>query len=105
MSGSRVGQLKGIEMNATVHTAETPLALAEATPLPPEADVVELFPGSRGRKPVGLPTRQHSNAETGRAWSGDDSSAPKRPKKRLMGSELGMATAEYAIATLATVDV
>jgi hypothetical protein len=90
-------------MNATVDTVETALALAQADPPRREAEVRELFPGSQGSKPVRQPTRLHSNLETGRVRSSDSSSAPKRSKKRLMGSELGMATAEYAIATLAAV--
>ncbi len=97
-------------MNATVDTAlalsqavPTALALAEAAPPRREAEVVELFPGSSGNKPVRLPTQPHSRPETGRARFSDDSAAPKRSKTRLMGSELGMATAEYAIATLAAV--
>lgn len=47
---------------------------------PEEADVLEIYPGA--------------------------SMAPRvkaRPRRRLMGSEAGMATAEYAIATLAAV--
>ncbi|WP_284983350.1 DUF4244 domain-containing protein [Arthrobacter sp. efr-133-TYG-118] len=93
-------------MNATVDavdTAHTALALAQAAPPRREAEVVELFPGSSGSKPVRLPIQLHSSAETSRARSSDDSAAQKRSKKRLMGSELGMATAEYAIATLAAV--
>ncbi|MEW1823160.1 DUF4244 domain-containing protein [Arthrobacter sp. NPDC080031] len=97
-------------MNATVdtantaHTAHAALGLAQAAPPPRrEAEVVELFPGSSGSEPVRLPIQPHSRPETGRARSGDDSAASKRSKKRLMGSELGMATAEYAIATLAAV--
>ena len=54
----------------------------------------------REARPFG---RLHSNLETGRVRSSDSSTAPKRSKKQLMGSELGMATAEYAIATLAAV--
>ncbi|MGM7777200.1 DUF4244 domain-containing protein [Arthrobacter sp. KNU-44] len=94
-------------MNATVDTATAPvqtaMAPAQVSVPRPEAEVLELFPGSSGRKPVRLPTRLHSNVETGRAGPCDDSAAPKRSKMRLMGSELGMATAEYAIATLAAV--
>lgn len=93
-------------MNATVDTAQAPrtaLALALAAPPRPEAEVLELFPGSQGIRPVRLPTHLHSHAETGRARPSVDSAAPRRSKMRLMGSELGMATAEYAIATLAAV--
>lgn len=90
-------------MNATVDTVHTALALAQTAPPRQEAEVLELFPGSSVSKAVRLPTHLHSNTETGRARSSDDSSAPKRSKKRLVGSELGMATAEYAIATLAAV--
>ncbi|MEV8150022.1 DUF4244 domain-containing protein [Arthrobacter sp. NPDC080073] len=90
-------------MNATVDTAHTALSLAQAVPPRREAEVIELFPGSPGSEPVRLPIQPHSRPETGRARSSDDSAAPKRSKKRLMGSELGMATAEYAIATLAAV--
>ena len=45
-----------------------------------EADVLEIYPGA-------------SNAPRVRPW----------PRRRLMASEAGMATAEYAIATLAAV--
>lgn len=47
---------------------------------PADADVVELYPGARDAAPAAAGTR-----------------------RRLMGSEVGMATAEYAIATLAAV--
>ena len=90
-------------MNTTVDPAHTALALAQAAPPRREAEVLELFPGSSVSRTGRLPTHLHSNAETGRARSSDDSSAPKRSKKRPSGSELGMATAEYAIATLAAV--
>ncbi|MCZ9883961.1 DUF4244 domain-containing protein [Arthrobacter sp. B2a2-09] len=90
-------------MNATVDTPKAALALAQAAPSRPVAEVLELFPGSPGSKPVRSPIHLRSKAETGRARSNDDTSAAKRSKKRLMGSELGMATAEYAIATLAAV--
>ncbi|WP_442544762.1 DUF4244 domain-containing protein [Arthrobacter sp. KN11-1C] len=90
-------------MNTTINTARPGRPLAQATPLPPEAEILELFPGSPGRKPVHLPTHLRSNAEKRRAGSSDDYSAPKRSKKRPLGSEAGMATAEYAIATLAAV--
>ncbi len=90
-------------MNATVDTAQTALALAQAAPPRLEAEVLELFPGSSGSKAVRLPIHVHSSAEKGRARSSDDSAAPNRSKNRLIGSELGMATAEYAIATLAAV--
>ena len=86
-------------MNATVETAQTAqtaLPLAQVSLPRPDAEVLELFPGSSGRKPVRLPTRLHSNVETGPARPSDDSAGPKRSKMRLMGSELGMATAEYA---------
>jgi hypothetical protein len=86
-------------MNATINTARPGRPLAQAIPFPPEAEILELFPGSPGHNPVQMPTHPRSNAETGR----DDSSVPKRSKKRVVGSELGMATAEYAIATLAAV--
>jgi hypothetical protein len=46
----------------------------------PDADVLEIYPGARDAAPVAAPAR-----------------------RRLMGSEVGMATAEYAIATLAAV--
>ncbi|MDP9903780.1 MULTISPECIES: DUF4244 domain-containing protein [Arthrobacter] len=99
-------------MNATVDTAQAPqdvhapraaLALAQASPPRPEAEVLELFPGAQGSRPVRLPTHPHSTAEAGRARPSDGSAVPRRSKVRLMGSELGMATAEYAIATLAAV--
>jgi Protein of unknown function (DUF4244) len=81
-------------MNATINTARPGRPLAQAIPFPPEAEILELFPGSPGHNPVQMPTHPRSNA---------DSSVPKRSKKRVVGSELGMATAEYAIATLAAV--
>lgn len=59
-----------------------PFALPEHSgpAAPADAEVREIYPGARAAAPV---------------------SATARP--RLMGSELGMATAEYAIATLAAV--
>lgn len=91
-------------MSATVDTARTPPAPV-STPVPapppePVAEVLELFPGSKSAR---LPTHLHSTAGARRGRPGDDSEAPKQTKMRLMGSELGMATAEYAIATLAAV--
>ncbi|WLQ07288.1 DUF4244 domain-containing protein [Arthrobacter oryzae] len=50
---------------------------------PADADVVELYPGARDAAPA--------------------APAATRTRRRLMGSEVGMATAEYAIATLAAV--
>ncbi|MHA7199034.1 DUF4244 domain-containing protein [Arthrobacter alkaliphilus] len=85
-------------MSATVHTAPTPLAPVQADPPKPVARVLELFPGNKSAR---LPAHLHYGARRGRP--GDDSAAPKQSKMRLMGSELGMATAEYAIATLAAV--
>lgn len=98
-------------MNATVNTAQParpspfarPAQPARAVPPRREAEILELFPGSSRSKAVRLPTRLHSAAEKGRARPVDESAAPKRSKARLLGSELGMATAEYAIATLAAV--
>lgn len=100
-------------MNATANT------LAQASPSRPEvpreqhqkqsqkgpvlAEVLELFPGSPGNKPVQPPAHSHSTNETSLGRCGDESPAIRPSKKRLMGSELGMATAEYAIATLAAV--
>jgi hypothetical protein len=49
------------------------------------AEVREIYPGARQAPPV------------------RDSSRPARSWKKLPGSEAGMATAEYAIATLAAV--
>lgn len=51
------------------------------------AEVREIYPGARQAPPV------------------RDFSRPARRWKKLPGSEAGMATAEYAIATLATVTV
>ncbi|MDQ0031132.1 DUF4244 domain-containing protein [Arthrobacter bambusae] len=90
-------------MKATADTVQTALALAQAAPPRLEAEIRELFPVPPGSKAVRRATKLNSNAATSRAGSSDDSSSPKRSKKRLMGSELGMATAEYAIATLAAV--
>lgn len=84
-------------MNATADT------LVQPAPSGPNAEVLELFPASQRNQPGRPPTRPHSSGETGRARSDDGSAAARPSKKRLMGSELGMATAEYAIATLAAV--
>jgi hypothetical protein len=84
-------------MNATANT------LVQAAPSRPEAEILELFPGSPGNKPVQPPAHPHSGSETNGARSGDEPAEVRRSKKRLLGSELGMATAEYAIATLAAV--
>jgi hypothetical protein len=88
---------KGIEMNAIVDT------LVQATPPQREAEILELFPGSPGNKLVKPRTQLKSTPERSHKRSGEGAPAAKLSKKRLMGSELGMATAEYAIATLAAV--
>jgi hypothetical protein len=80
-------------MSATVHTVQTPLAPVQAVPPKPVAEVLELFPGSKSAR---LPAHLHSTSSARRGRPGDDSAAPKQSKMRLMGSELGMATAEYA---------
>ncbi|WP_104173387.1 DUF4244 domain-containing protein [Arthrobacter sp. Y81] len=62
--------------NHRPYTQPEPSGLATAE----EAEVREIYPGARAAAPV-----------------------PARARGRLMGSEMGMATAEYAIATLAAV--
>ena len=68
-------------------------ASPRATSVPLPADVVALFPGSTGSCAVGGVTAPGAAA----------SPATPRRSVRLMCSEAGMATAEYAIATLAAV--
>ena len=84
-------------MNATADT------LVQATPSRAEAEVLELFPGSRRNQPVRPPIHPHSSGESSPARPDHELPAIRPSKKRLTGSELGMATAEYAIATLAAV--
>ncbi|WAH95786.1 DUF4244 domain-containing protein [Arthrobacter sp. MMS18-M83] len=84
-------------MNATADT------LIQAVPSQPEAEVLGLFPGSQRNQPVRPPVRPRSSGETSPARSDAELPAIRQSKRRLMGSELGMATAEYAIATLAAV--
>jgi hypothetical protein len=62
-----------IKRRAAAQSADAPPAGAISLP----ANVVELFPGATARRRTGI--------------------------RRLLGSEAGMATAEYAIATLAAV--
>ncbi|WP_374068685.1 DUF4244 domain-containing protein [Arthrobacter sp. PvP102] len=72
--------MKGTAMSITSN--HRPYAQPEPSgqTVPADAEVLEIYPGAREAAPV-----------SGRArW-------------RLMGSEVGMATAEYAIATLAAV--
>lgn len=87
-------------MSATVDTVRAPLAPVQAAPPKPVAEVLELFPGSKSAR---LPTHLHSAGGARRGRRSGDPAVPKQSKMRLMGSELGMATAEYAIATLAAV--
>ncbi|MHC6222169.1 DUF4244 domain-containing protein [Arthrobacter sp. MMS24-S77] len=83
-------------MNATANT------LVHVTPSRAEAEVLELFPGSQRNQSVRPPMHPHSSSES--PTRSDDGLPAIRPsRKRLTGSELGMATAEYAIATLAAV--
>jgi hypothetical protein len=68
---------KGLHMS--IHRQDVP-ARTRAAAAPETADIREIYPGARRADPVSLHRR-----------------------RRISGSEAGMATAEYAIATLAAV--
>ncbi|WP_028265375.1 DUF4244 domain-containing protein [Arthrobacter sp. MA-N2] len=84
-------------MNAATHP------LVQAATSRHEAEVLELFPSSTADMPFRQPHARHSNDGTNHEQSSDDPEEARGSKRRLMASELGMATAEYAIATLAAV--
>ncbi|MCX2747175.1 hypothetical protein OOZ51_05015 [Arthrobacter sp. MI7-26] len=77
-------------MNATADT------LIQATPSQPEAEVLGLFPGSQRNQPVRPPIHPRSSSETSPTQSDAELPAIRPSMRRLIGSELGMATAEYA---------
>lgn len=97
MAGSKLVRAEGIEMNATVDT------LIQAAATLPEAEVLGLFRGSQRSQPGRPPIDLRSSSETPAVRSDAELPVIRRSRRRLMGSELGMATAEYAIATLAAV--
>lgn len=97
MAGSKPVPAKGIDMNATADT------LIQGAPSQPEAEVLGLFQGSQRNQSVRPPMHPRSSGETSPTRSDAALPAIRPAKSRLMGSELGMATAEYAIATLAAV--
>lgn len=84
-------------MNATADT------LIQAVPCRPEAEVPGLYRGSQRNQPARPPIRPRSSGETSFTRFDRELPAVRPSKRRFMGSELGMATAEYAIATLAAV--
>lgn len=69
---------------------------------PDPAEVRELRPGSSPTRAVEQPVGKGSGQGKGKG-AGLRVDAGRLPGTRLTGSELGMATAEYAIATLAAV--
>ncbi|WP_427015557.1 DUF4244 domain-containing protein [Pseudarthrobacter sp. P1] len=76
-------------------------------PGPASAPVTEIYPGAASQPPVvnGIRTAEPAPAQSGPGAHRDSNGRPVGidRRRRNLGSELGMATAEYAIATLAAV--
>ncbi|TQJ59676.1 uncharacterized protein DUF4244 [Arthrobacter sp. SLBN-83] len=86
-------------VDAPSRKASAPTVSAPTTSVPLPGNVVELYPNSVGHGFVGP-----RSVDSRPVVSGPAGASPKSPRTAtLMCSEAGMATAEYAIATLAAV--
>ena len=95
-------------VDAPSRKASAPTSSARTTSVPLTGNVVELRTSSVGHgliAPCSVEARSLESGSTPRPFTSGSGAAPSKARRnaRLMCSEAGMATAEYAIATLAAV--